>query len=327
MMSDNKLMASPPTNGDLIAFDKDKVALIRRMIAKNATPDELELFLHQCKRTGLDPLAKQLYFVKYGDNVAYITSIDGYRLVADRTGRYAGNDEAVFEGKITAKRYDKEFKAPAKAKVTVWKIVADQRVPFSASAYWTEYFPDSDKKSSMWESFPRTMLAKCAEAKALRKAFPADLSGIYTRSEMEQSQIGMPTVEGEIVSSSNGNKPELVSSPPNIAPSGLTEQEQAVYEKGAGAFFPLVLSMEGTRYTRTEDIMTVMNRLGYQSISNGDLGVKQLNAICEYMTMRNNKVPGPDAITLILDPPELPIEVMMTVKSGSVSLAEVLKNA
>jgi len=172
------------TNGaDLITFDETKVGLIKRTIAKGATDDELSLFLHQCQRTGLDPLARQIYFQKYtmrsGESrMTIITGIDGYRLIADRTGKYAGSDEPVYDGRVNG--------YPAKATVTVYKIVGGTRVPFSSSAYWDEYYP-GDKKGHMWRKMPHVMLAKVAESAALRKAFPADLSGMYTREEMDRA--------------------------------------------------------------------------------------------------------------------------------------------
>lgn len=157
-----------------------QIELIRRTVAKGATDDELRLFLHQCKKTGLDPLAKQIYFqkrsTKNGDIVTVITSIDGYRLVADRTGKYAGNDDPVFDDEVT----------PRKATVTVYKLINGERCAFSASARWDQYFP-GDAQGFMWRKMPHLMLGKCAEALALRKAFPAELSGVYTKEEMEQA--------------------------------------------------------------------------------------------------------------------------------------------
>jgi phage recombination protein Bet len=185
----NAIVATAST--DLITFSDDQVGLIKRTIANDATDDELALFLHQAQKTGLDPLARQIHFQKYntksGPKIAIITGIDGYRLVADRTGKYAGSDEPVFEGRI-------EGKYPAKATVTVWKLVANQRMPFSASVYWEEYYP-GDKKGFQWRKMPHVMLAKCAEAAALRKAFPADLSGVYTSDEMQQADF----IEGEVL--------------------------------------------------------------------------------------------------------------------------------
>ena len=171
---------------DLITFDDSKVGLIKRTIAQDATDDELALFLHQAQRTGLDPLARQIYFQKYktknGPQIAIITGIDGYRLVAVRTGLYAGNDAPEFEGRINYQGND----VPAKASVTVYRIVGNRRCAFTSSVYWNEYCPNPPK-DYQWKKMPHVMLAKCAEAAALRKAFPADLSGVYTREEMGQA--------------------------------------------------------------------------------------------------------------------------------------------
>ncbi len=169
---------------DLITFDAPKVDLIKRMIAKDATNDELELFLHQCRRTGLDPMSKQIYFQKRAGKPVIITGIDGYRLIADRTGKYAGNDDPIFDD-------EKEIR---RATVTVYKVVAGIRCPFTATARWDQYYP-GERSGEMWRKMPHLMLGKCAEALALRKAFPAELSGVYTHEEMEQA--GAPDVTEE----------------------------------------------------------------------------------------------------------------------------------
>lgn len=186
-------------NTDIVVFDDEKIELIKRTVAKGATDDELALFLHQAQKTGLDPLAKQIYFQKYntknGPVMAIITGIDGYRLVADRTNRYAGSSDAEYGETKSDKYYDTKFYYPTWARVTVRKFVKGVVCEFSASASWYEYYP-GDKKGAMWRKMPRVMLAKCAEALALRKAFPADLSGVYTRDEMDQADYGdVPTTQ------------------------------------------------------------------------------------------------------------------------------------
>lgn len=160
----------------------DQISLIKQTVCKEATDTELKLFLYHCTRTGLDPLAKQIYFQKRRnrktgkDDITIMTGIDGYRLVADRTGQYAGNDDPVFD--------DEEN--PKKATVTVYKVVSGIRCPFSATARWDQYFP-GDMQGFMWRKMPHLMLGKCAEALALRKAFPNEISGIYTKEEMDQA--------------------------------------------------------------------------------------------------------------------------------------------
>lgn len=165
-------------------IDDEKRDLIRRTFA-NGCPDlEFEMFIALCNRTGLDPFARQIYIIprneKRGNEWVKKwtpqTSIDGMRLIADRTGGYAGSDDPVFDSEDGA--------TPKKASVTVYKMVQGQRCPFTATARWSEYFQE---KSPMWSKMPYLMLGKCAESLALRKAFPQELSGLYTREEMDQA--------------------------------------------------------------------------------------------------------------------------------------------
>lgn len=167
----------------VITFTREQVDLIKRTVAKDTTDDELALFLYQAKRTGLDPLAGQVHCVKRntkdGPKMSIQTAIDGYRLIADRTGKYAGNDDPVFDDEAN----------PRKATTTVYKVVEGMRVGFTASARWEQYYP-GDAQGFMWKKMPHLMLGKCAEALALRKAFPAELSGVYTHEEMAQAESG-----------------------------------------------------------------------------------------------------------------------------------------
>lgn len=177
-------------------FNREQVELIKTTVAKGATDDELQLFLMQCNRTSLDPFSKQIYFQKYKDkngreNMTIITGIDGYRAIADRSGKYAGSDSPVFDNE----------QEPTMAHVTVYKIVGGQRCGFTATARWSEYYP-GDSKGFMWKKMPHLMLGKCAEALALRKAFPNDLSGLYTKEEMEQAGEPINITPKQV---SNGN--------------------------------------------------------------------------------------------------------------------------
>lgn len=149
---------------------------------------DLLLFLYVAKRTGLDPLTRQIYAVfrwdtRQGKEVMAIQAgIDGMRLVAQRTGAYAGQDDAIMLPEDESTEY------PTKAQVTVYKVVNGERVGFTASARWKEYAPTNKdgKVEYMWAKMPYTMLAKCAEALALRKGFPNELSGVYAEEEMRQ---------------------------------------------------------------------------------------------------------------------------------------------
>jgi len=157
---------------------QEEISLIKNLVAKDATDAELKLFLYVAERTKLNPLLKQIHFVKRAGQMTVQTGIDGYRAVAERSGTLAGIDDAIFD--------DETGITPGKASVTVYRIISDTRVSFTASARWNEYAPQGGQ-AFMWKKMPFLMLSKCAEALALRKAFPNDLAGIYTNEEMEQS--------------------------------------------------------------------------------------------------------------------------------------------
>ncbi len=178
-------------SNELMKFNDDQVSLIKNTIAKDATDNELQLFLHQCKRTGLDPLTRQIYFMKRGGKVTIQTSIDGFRVIAERSGDYAGQDEPVFEDVLDGEGKKKD----KKCRVTVYRFRGDTRYPAAVGvAYWSEYCPQQGQ-DFMWKKMPHTMLAKVAEALALRKSYPQDLSGLYTNDEMNQADTTPATVD------------------------------------------------------------------------------------------------------------------------------------
>jgi phage recombination protein Bet len=189
----NKVMQVPKEENAVAGqhFSSKQIEILKNTICNGASNEEFEVFLMACTKTQLDPFMRQIYAVKrkckkpdgtWGEVMSIQTGIDGYRLIAERTGCYAPGPEPTYtydaEGRIlSASAYIKK-----QTRDGTWHTV-------SASAYIDEYCQRTRDGNAMgmWGNMPRTMLAKCAESQALRKAFPAEMSGVYTKEEMQQA--------------------------------------------------------------------------------------------------------------------------------------------
>jgi phage recombination protein Bet len=198
--------------GTPAAQDHRALALIRRTVATDCNDDEFNLFIHTAHHLGLDPLRRQIYAFVYNKDkkdkrkMSIITGIDGFRTIAERTGNYRPDEE---EPTI---EIDESLKGPlnpvgiVKATVRVFKFSHGSWHKVTASAYWEEYAPikaewaeneqgkykptgkQSLDTSGQWGRMPRLMLAKVAEALALRKAWPDAFSDVYASEEMDQAR-------------------------------------------------------------------------------------------------------------------------------------------
>lgn len=151
----------------------------RQELAPRAT---VEAYLAHCRRTGLDPIARQIYAICRKGRWNIQVSIDGARLVAERSGGYEGQTPAQWtaDGREWVDVWLAKD-APAAARVGVY------RAGFREAVYGVARFSEYNAGGPMWQKMPATMIAKCAEMLALRKAFPQDLSGLYSTEEMDQA--------------------------------------------------------------------------------------------------------------------------------------------
>lgn len=163
-------------------FDRAQIDLIKSMYFAGSTDSEFEMFMHICRKTGLDPILKQIHPVKRNNTITVQTGIDGYRLIAERTGKYSPGREPTYKYDekgtlISSTAYVKKMTSDG-----TWHEVA-------ATAFYEEYVQRTreGKPTSFWQRMSHNQLSKCAEALALRRAFPGDLSGLYTNDEMDQA--------------------------------------------------------------------------------------------------------------------------------------------
>lgn len=178
-----------PTTGDVSTWTPAEVALADSIGLRGAPRPTIEAFLVHCARTKLDPVARQIYAIQRGGKWGIQVSIDGARLVAERSGQYRGQTAPQWTADgVTWVDVWLDKKPPAAARVGVYREGFAE--PMVAVATMDQYRPAG--KAPLWDKMPALMLAKCSEMLALRKAFPQDLSGLYSAEEMAQADHPEP---------------------------------------------------------------------------------------------------------------------------------------
>jgi len=164
--------------GTLKLTDQD-AALLRRTVTAQLSDDEHALFIRACSRSGLDPFARQIYFIREAGKLVIEATIDGMRLAAERTGNYAGQlgpdwcgPDGIWKDVWTGTQ------PPHAARIGIL------RKEFSEPIWGKCLFSELDQGSEFWQRMPANQLAKCAEAAGFRKAFPNQFSGLYTPEEL-----------------------------------------------------------------------------------------------------------------------------------------------
>jgi len=182
-----------PTPLGTINITPEQVDLVKSVVFKGATDEELKLFFFECRRRGVHPLDRLIHPVVRKDKdgarrVSFQTSIDLFRSEAEGTGEYRGQKDVEYGPMTEWDKIDKKVPEYAKATIKRFDEHTGDIIEISATAYWEEYYP-GEQLGFQWRKMPRLMLGKCAEALALRKAFPRKLAGLYTFEEMQLTDI------------------------------------------------------------------------------------------------------------------------------------------
>ena len=169
---------------DQTEFTRDQQAALQQLGVQANSAADVAVFFHQAKRSGLDPFKREIYMITRKGKATIQTGIDGFYKIADRATRASGGTwgipETLWCGEDGVWRdVWLDRRAPAAAKVTVERDGSR----FTTVALTREY----SAAGPMWDKMPARMIAKCAEALAIRRAFPDDLSGLYTSEEMAQA--------------------------------------------------------------------------------------------------------------------------------------------
>jgi len=160
---------------EILGYKNDEIDAIKSVMGFRMSDMDLKVFLHICRETRLDPVRRQIYAIPRGNKMTVQTSIDGFRLIAERTGCYAPGRPSQFHyddkgNLLAATAYVKKLAGG------VWHEVGEQ-------ALLCEYMG----QTQFWKKMPSAMLSKVAESRALRRAFPDALSGLLSDDEMDQA--------------------------------------------------------------------------------------------------------------------------------------------
>lgn len=203
----NSTVSTKLANNPLEEVVNDYLSTIQTKNGSTPTPSQVKKFTAFCLAANLNPFKNQAYLVGYdsknGPSFTTITAIDGYRAIAHRTGLYCGGEGGL---EVNEKNF------PVSATFTTKKLIQNQICAFQATVYYDETVQtvlDYSSKDTIkpqipnpiWSKRPKGQLMKCAEAAALRMAFPEDLDGAYIDAELAPETL--ITNQEEIGSSSH----------------------------------------------------------------------------------------------------------------------------
>ena len=189
----------------LAMSEEELIGVLTNSLYPGAASGSIKLVIGYCKAAGLDPMQKPVHIVPMWDNKAkqmrdvVMPGIGLYRTQAARSGEYAGVTEPEFGDDVTESVGGAQITYPKWCRVTVRRLLPNGTVvDFTAKELWKENYAtkgkDSAAPNAMWLRRPYAQLAKCAEAQALRKAFP-EFGAQPTADEMEGRELDMGAAE------------------------------------------------------------------------------------------------------------------------------------
>lgn len=174
------LVGNNSTHSKLSVLSDDARKLLRQQIVPGASDLECEYFLAVAEKSKLDWVSKQIYGImrnekqsdgSYSKKLTIQIGVDGYRVIAQRSGNYKGQTMPEFINDTSGQWQPIALSnSPIACRVGVYVAGFDQIV------WGIAYMSEVNQKNSMWAKMPLTMISKCAEVSAIRKAFPNDTS-------------------------------------------------------------------------------------------------------------------------------------------------------
>lgn len=248
----------------LAISETELMDVLRNSLYPGAQDSSIKMVISYCKASGLDPMRKPVHIVPMWDSKSnsmrdvIMPGIGSYRSDAAKSGQYAGVSVAEFGPDVTENIGGVEITYPQWCRVSVKRQLANGQIAeFAATERWKENYAVKGGKeksiapNAMWQKRPYAQLEKCAEAQALRKAFP-EVGSQPTADEMEGKSL---YDGGTVIDNATG---EILNKAPAALPSYTQEQFDANKDKWIealrrGKTTSSIIANIKTRYSLTQD--------------------------------------------------------------------------
>ena len=268
-------------------IDQHIWSALKNSLYTGARDESIKMVLDYCKAAKLDPMQKPVHIVpmsvknaqtgRYEYKDVVMPGVGLYRIQAARSNQYAGVSEPEFGEDVTCNLGGVEITYPKWCRVTVKKIVNNTIVEFTAKEYWLENYAtkkDELAPNTMWKKRPYGQLAKCAEAQALRKAFPEIVGQHPTAEEMEGKDINDLEIEVKNITP----KAQNISGKLDAVLSDFTQEPKETLAE--------LLELIKLHNVSGEMINKWTRAAGVESIA--DLGIERQIACVEYINKHYN---------------------------------------